>query len=166
LLGARDDERTPAPRATFAGWRRRGDCPTPASASPPPLTPRAVRAMFGKRGQQRWRVLVSASTSRVARCYQQWLPIDIASLDDGALLPVVVEIDPALVCGGEQEPVFVPMVDLGSGQASLWISHRASTLSGFQRRLVRHRHVRTCKDGCGVFLKPPSALARSRQAGR
>ncbi|KAJ1621302.1 hypothetical protein T492DRAFT_914381 [Pavlovales sp. CCMP2436] len=39
----------------------------------------------------------------------QWQPINITSLNDGALLPVVVEIDPALVCGGEQEPVFVPM---------------------------------------------------------
>ncbi|KAJ1632568.1 hypothetical protein T492DRAFT_1113798 [Pavlovales sp. CCMP2436] len=79
--------------------------------------------MFRKRGQQRWSC-VCEHVQR-ARCYQQWQPIDISSLDDGVLLPVVVETDLALVCGGGQEPVLVSMVDLGSGSASLRIIRAA-----------------------------------------
>ena len=58
------------PRATFPGWRRRGE-PGPRVADLPLpshiCSPIVVRQMCLKRGQQRWSALVSARTSRIAR---------------------------------------------------------------------------------------------------
>jgi hypothetical protein len=50
LIGARDEER--APRAAFAGWRRRDECSTPANAPSHLRTPQETRTVFRKRGQQ------------------------------------------------------------------------------------------------------------------
>jgi hypothetical protein len=71
MIGARDEERTP--RAAYAGWRRRGECPTPAHAPSHPRTPQEIRAVFRKRGQQRRSALVSARTSRIARAMREHL---------------------------------------------------------------------------------------------
>ena len=69
MIGARDEER--APRAAYVGWRRRGECPTPAHAPSHPRTSQEIRAVFRKRGHQRWSALVSAPTSRIARAMRE-----------------------------------------------------------------------------------------------